>query len=56
MMNDDCLKTKKTVILSSGSGGIRKRPKLGAFVSLSFSLFASLSVAQSSRALMRGRF
>ena len=46
MMNDDCLKTK-TVILSSGSGGIRKRPKLGAFVSLSFSLFASLSVAQS---------
>ena len=49
MMNDDCLKTKKTVILSSGSGGIRKRPKLGAFVSLSLSLSlcVSLSVAQS---------
>ena len=49
--DDDCLKTK-TVILSSSSS-IRKRPKLGAFVSLSFSLFTSLSVAQSSRAIMR---
>ena len=45
-MNDDCLKTK-TVILSSGSGGIRKRPKLGAFVSLSLSLSLRLSLSRS---------
>ncbi len=45
--DDDCLKTKKTVILSSGSGGIRKRPKLGAFVSLSLSLSLRLSLSRS---------